>query len=113
MKKEINIEIGDCIRQQRESLRLTREQLAELADLSAPFLADVELGRKGISPSSIQKLCDALHVSADYLIRSKQMHTDFSQIMELLSGLDAAYIPLVEDLVRTYIKSIHLKPSDS
>lgn len=77
-----------------------------------PFLADVELGRKGISPLSIQKLCDARDVSADYPIRSKEIHRDFPQIVKLLSDLDAAYIPLVEDLLRTYVKSIHLKPSD-
>ena len=109
MKKEINIEIGSRIREQREALSLTREQLAEAADISAPFLADVELGRKGISPLTIQKLCNALHVSADYLIRSKEMNTDFPEIIELLSSLDAIYIPLVEELLRTYVKSIDLK----
>lgn len=109
MKKEINIEIGGRIRTKREALGLTREQLAETADISAPFLADVELGRKGISPLTIQKLCDALHVSADYLVRSRELNTDFPEIIELLSGLDAAYIPLVEELLHTYVKTVDLK----
>lgn len=112
MKKEINIEIGSRIREQREALGMTREQLAEAADISAPFLADVELGRKGISPLTIQKLCNALHVSADYLIRSKELNTDFPKIIELLSSLDAKYIPLVEELLRAYAKSIDLKSSN-
>lgn len=111
MKKEINVEIGSRIREQRESLGFTREQLAEAADISTAFLADVELGRKGISPLTIQKLCNALHVSADYLIRSKELKTDFPEIIELLSSLDAEYIPLVEELLRTYVKSVELKSS--
>lgn len=109
MKKEINMEIGSRIRERREALGLTREQLSEAADISTPFLADVELGRKGVSPLTIQKLCNALHVSADYLIRSRELKTDFPEIIELLSSLDAAYIPLVEELLRTYVKSIELK----
>ncbi|MEF9895939.1 MAG: helix-turn-helix domain-containing protein, partial [Clostridia bacterium] len=50
MKKEINVEIGARIRKKREALGLTREQLAEKADMSVTFLAEVELGSKGVSP---------------------------------------------------------------
>ena len=81
MKKEINVEIGGRIRRQREALHMSREQLAEAADISTPFLADVELGRKGVSPLTIRKMCNALHVSADYLIRNKELSSDFPEII--------------------------------
>lgn len=109
MKKDINIEVGARIRKKRELLGLTREQLAESANISAAFLADVELGRKGASTLTIKKLCDSLHVSADYLVRSRELSTEFPEIIELLSNLDSEYIPLVEELLRTYIKTIDMK----
>lgn len=109
MKKEINVEIGARIRQKREALGLTREQLAEKADLSAQFLAEVELGNKGVSPLTIQKLCDALYVSADYLVRNRELSADFPAIIELLSSLDSEYIPLVEELLHTYAKTVEIK----
>jgi transcriptional regulator with XRE-family HTH domain len=112
MKKEINVEIGGRIRRQREALHMSREQLAEAADISTPFLADVELGRKGVSPLTIRKMCNALHVSADYLIRNKELSSDFPEIIELLSSLEPRYLPLVEELLRVYIKAIDLKEGD-
>ena len=112
MKKEINVEIGSRIRQKREALGLTREQLSEQSDLSAQFLAEVELGKKGVSPLTIKKLCDVLHVSADYLIRNRELSSEFPAIIELLSNLDAEYIPLVEELLRTYTKTVDLKKAN-
>lgn len=113
MKKDINIEIGAKIRQKREALHLTREQLADCADLSSQFLAEIELGKKGISPSTIRKLCSALHISADYLILNREPVGDYPAIHDLLAELDDQYLPLVEDLLRTYVESIALsKHSD-
>ncbi len=111
MKKEINVEIGARIRQKREALGLTREQLAEKADMSVTFLAEVELGSKGVSPFTIRKLCDTMHVSADYLIRNRELTTDFPTIVELLSNLDSEYIPLVEELLQTYMKTVDFNKS--
>lgn len=109
MKKEINIEIGRRIRQRRESLGLTREALAEQSELSVPFLSEVELGRKGASALTIKKLCEAMHTSADYLICGREISTDFPEIIGILSTLDNEYIPLVEELLIAYAKSIKLK----
>ena len=50
MKKEINVEIGGRIRRQREALHMSREQLAEAADISTPFLADVSWAARASLP---------------------------------------------------------------
>lgn len=105
MKKEINIEIGGRIRSKREELGMTRELLAERAQISTPFLADVELGRKGISPSTVSKLCDAMHVTADYLILGREQG-EFPRITGLLSGLDERYLPPLEQIVRAYVEAV-------
>lgn len=57
-------------------------------------------------------MCNALHVSADYLIRNKELSSDFPEIIELLSSLEPRYLPLVEELLRVYIKAIDLKEGD-
>ena len=46
--------IGSRIRKQREYIGYTREQLAELLDVTPKFCSDIELGVKGMS---IPTLC--------------------------------------------------------
>ena len=42
-------DIGSRIRRQREYLGYTREQFAELLDVTPKFCSDIELGVKGMS----------------------------------------------------------------
>ncbi len=63
-----NIIIGQRIRRIRSFQKLSREKLAEKANISTQFLADIETGKKGMTVSTLKKLCDALCVSADSII---------------------------------------------
>ena len=47
---------------------MTRERLAELADISVQFLADIEKVKKNMTVTTLRKLSDALSVSTDYLV---------------------------------------------
>lgn len=64
----INGQIGLRLRELRESHGLTREQLAEQADISVQFLADIETGRKGMTVQTLRKLVLVLHCSSDELL---------------------------------------------
>lgn len=64
----VNSAIGKRLRSRRESLGLTRERLAEYADISVQFLADIETGRKGMTVQTLRKLALALHCSTDELV---------------------------------------------
>ena len=108
MKKDFDSAIGQRIREKRESLGYSREYVAEQAEMSPSFLADVELGVKGFSASTLIKLCRTLGLSADYILFGSQSTFDFFKAAELLSGLDPKYLPLVEDLLAAYTKSIRL-----
>ncbi len=46
----------------------TREQLAELADISDKFLYEIETGKKGFSAVTLMNLSKALEVSLDYIM---------------------------------------------
>ena len=82
--KNINIEIGARIKQQRKLKNLSREALADLAGYSANIMQAVERGRSGLSSESIRALSVALKTSADTLIFGDSTE-DFSYIARLLT----------------------------
>lgn len=108
MKKQLNVEIGYRIRRQREALGLSREALAEKADMATSFLGKIELGSGSFTAESLIKLCNALGVTADYILFGSENHGDLTTINAMLSGLEAKYIPETEALLSAYIKSIML-----
>ncbi len=57
--------IGSRILECRKKLKYSREKLAEAADVSNSFLAEVEHGTKNFSVPVLARLCKALGVSAD------------------------------------------------
>ena len=61
-------EIGQNIRRYRAKRGLTQEQLAELTDLSAGYVRQVELGLKTLSLSALFRIADALGTSAQLLL---------------------------------------------
>ncbi len=72
---DLPFEIGKRIRSNRELKRLSREELAEAADVSVSFLSDIEHGRKSMTTTSLYKVCQALGVSADYLLFGREAVT--------------------------------------
>ncbi|MBQ8135235.1 MAG: helix-turn-helix domain-containing protein [Clostridia bacterium] len=68
MKKDINIILGQRIRQLRKEKGYTREALAELLSVSTRFLANVEGGEAGVSISTLKNIALLLDTSADYLL---------------------------------------------
>lgn len=99
MKKDINIEIGERIKEKRKMLKYTRETLAELVDISPQFLANIECGKKGMSFSTLKKMCQCLGVSCDYIILGKRHDGRHERINELIESVDEQYIPLMESLL--------------
>ncbi len=68
VRKSINIEIGQRIRERRTTLGMTRETLANLSGYSIDFIAAVERGISGLSAESFRSISLALDISVDYLI---------------------------------------------
>ena len=66
---ELNLELGQRVKELREALNLSRKDLAELLDISDYFLVEIELGRRGVSNVTLCKLADALCTTTDYLLR--------------------------------------------
>ena len=59
---------GMRIRALRESKKLSREALAEQAEISVQFLFDIETGKKSMTISTLKRICTALNSNADYIV---------------------------------------------
>ena len=75
--------IGSRIRTQREYLGYTREQFAELLDVTPKFCSDIELGVKGVSVPTLCKISRILRLKTDYILFGRQ-EAAFSEPLALL-----------------------------
>ena len=68
----IYAEAGKRIQSLRESQHLSREKLAEMINMSARFICDIEHGRKGFSAKTLWLLSSVFDVSCDYILFGKE-----------------------------------------
>lgn len=73
---EFNINIGKKIKELRVEKAFSRTLLAARADISAKFLYEIELGKKGCSCYILYRLAVALGVRVDRLIPYDGMEYD-------------------------------------
>lgn len=59
--------IGDFIKEQRETAKLSLRRLAEEAGVSNPYLSQIERGLRKPSAEILQQLAKALRISAETL----------------------------------------------
>lgn len=79
MRKDINLEIGERVRLTRVSRGFSRDELAELLNISTLFLGYIECGQRGMSMSTLQNMCKVLNVSADYILLGKKKENDVDE----------------------------------
>lgn len=63
-----NVIVGERIKGLRQKRKMTREELAEAAELSVSFLYEIETGKKSFSAYTLRNLSKALRVEADYIL---------------------------------------------
>ena len=74
-----NQAIGERIRDEREKLRLTREEFAEMLELSPLYIGQLERGERQMSLNTLVKVSDYLHIPTDYLIYGKTPENDIEK----------------------------------
>ena len=60
-------DLGDYLREQRQSAQLSLRQLSEVAGISNPYISQIERGLKKPSAEILQALAKALRISAESL----------------------------------------------
>lgn len=72
MPKEILVEFGKKVREERRKQRLSQEQLAEIAGLHRTYIGMIERAEKNITLTNVNKICRAL--SIDISAMFKDLH---------------------------------------
>jgi transcriptional regulator with XRE-family HTH domain len=62
------VEIGNRIRNEREARELSQDKLAEMVDLGADHIRNIEYGERGMSVIALVRIAGALDLSIDYVI---------------------------------------------
>lgn len=93
MKKKPHIRtiIAQNVKKYRKLNNLTQEKLAELANISNTYIANIECGQTWVSDKTLEKIAAALHVDEYVLfvpeINSNQAVQNISKQQELISYL--------------------------
>lgn len=105
-----NVEVGARIRELREIQNYTREKLAEKVDISAKFLYEIEMGKKGFSADTLCRISQALSVSCDYVmfgedagIRGKE------KIICVLEKLESKQTSKIQDILKLLSEMCEIK----
>ncbi len=107
MKKDLQLEIGERVRQARTSRGLTREALSEILGISPLFLGYIECGQRGMSLTTLKNLCNTLNVSADYILSGiKKTENTKELLIDAVNELEAEYIPLAIEQINNLKKTI-------
>lgn len=69
-------EMGRLIRERREALGLTQEELAERATLSRDTIHRIELGKTSVKVDMFLQICDALETTPYYLSPARYKKQD-------------------------------------
>ena len=103
-------EVGARIWQIRKARGWTREKLAEMADISVQFLADIERGAKNMTVTTLRKLCAALSVSTDFIVNDTAPAAEEEALwLELYRALPQEARPYAAEIVRTFARSCQRK----
>lgn len=100
-----DIMIGNRIRTIRESLSLTREQFAELIDISSSFLSQIERGDKSMSIDTLMIISSKTGYSCDYILFGDATHSNFvGKINRMVSNSSDDVAELMYNVIRPIAK---------
>jgi len=97
-------DMGKRISDRRKQLRLTQDELAERMDVTPQMISTAELSKKAIRPENLLKLCEAMEVSADYILAGFVGKKDVALIAQKLSLLSPAQFRVTEEILVNCIK---------
>lgn len=115
-KKQINIEVGQFVKQCREKAGLTQETFAELIGLGVKHVSAIECGAVGVSLPTLRRMSEALSVPADVLLfgspdeSEQQYRTSELQILcTRLSRLPPNKFRIVKDIVDKLLEAMAME----
>lgn len=103
-KPHIRTVIAGNVRKYRKLRQLTQENLAELADVSNTYIANIECGQTWISDKTVEKIATALHIE-EYLlfIPDEEIITDSDNIKKKQKMIE--FLKARENALCSYISN--------
>ncbi|MGH9196967.1 MAG: helix-turn-helix domain-containing protein [Acidimicrobiia bacterium] len=103
-------ELGEFIREQRRTARLSLRKLSDLAGISNPYLSQIERGLRKPSAEILQQIAKALRISAETLyVRAGILdeNRDHDLVAEILkdSSITERQKQALIDHYRSYVES--------
>lgn len=106
-------QIGRRLYERRRQLRMTQDELAERADVTAQTISTAELGKKAMRADTIVRVCAALDISADYLLFGQISPQDLSILSQKVAHLSPSQYRHLEDAIDSFVAVAtehHLEP---
>lgn len=104
MTKQERAALGQRLRQRRNSLGLTREQFAELADIGAGYYGQIEVGTSQMSIDTLIKVARTSRLSLEYLLFGEERGAaDPAPLQALLSGCTPRELRLAEKVLQLFL----------
>lgn len=98
--------VGGRIRKQREFIGYTREQFAELLDVTPKFCSDIELGVKGMSIPTLCKISEILRLSTDYILFGTQDRRETPPLVHMLQSCPAEKQVYAETILKNFLLAL-------
>jgi transcriptional regulator with XRE-family HTH domain len=100
MSNDVSITLGKKLRELRERAGLSLREVAKDAKVSAPFLSDVELGRRFPANETLLLIAQKLRTSADELKKHdhRSAIADLKRLAEGSPNLGAAVRALIDEV---------------
>jgi transcriptional regulator with XRE-family HTH domain len=100
MKADLAATMGQRLRELRERAGLSLREVAKAAKISAPFLSDVELGRRFPTNETLALIAQKLRASAEELKKHDHRSSlaDLKRLAEGSPSLGAAVRALVDEV---------------
>ena len=96
------------IQRERERMGWTQEVFSEMIDMGEKNLSGIECGAKGVSISTLLKICNTLHVSSDTLLFENTPKNDVQNLTAQLERLSPEQFRIVSDVVYKLMEAFAL-----
>lgn len=104
-KDELMKLVGCNVKKFRLERHMTQDELAEHAQISTSYCANIERGTKSMSLLVLRDIADALQVSTDCLLYENRKETRITSLDRFLSNQPEAYIIKIEQVAHLFSDS--------
>lgn len=108
-KKDLHVLVGMNIKREREKAGFTQDQFSELLGIGSKSLSSIERGVVGVSLTTLLKICDILHISANVLLYEQSRENDADSIASQLKMLNAEQFKIASDVMTDLFKAFSLE----